>query len=74
LAKIKPYFKEAKVEKISIINFQNKKESSRYVCGDIFKYYLKNNFLKFISLIKNSNLRSPASSFASFKMRAKAAF
>ncbi|WP_122863070.1 hypothetical protein [Campylobacter showae] len=74
MAKIKPYFKEAKVEKISIINFQNKKEPSRYACGDIFKYYLKNNFLKFISLIKNSNLHSPASSFASFKMRAKAAF
>jgi len=74
LAKIKPYFKEAKVEKISIINFQNKKELSRYACGDIFKYYLKNNFLKFTSLAKTSNLRGPASAFAAFKMRAKAAF
>jgi hypothetical protein len=74
LAKIKPYFKEAKVEKISIINFQNKKDSSRCVCGDIFKYYLKNNFLKFASLAKSSNLCSQTSSFASFKMRAKAAF
>jgi len=73
LAKIKPYFKEAKVEKISIINFQNKKEPSRYACGDIFKYYLKNNFLKFTSLVKSSNLRCPASSFAYFKMRAKVA-
>jgi len=74
LAKIKPYFKEAKVEKISIINFQNKKEPSRYVCGDIFRYYLKNIFLKFTSLVKSSNLRGPASAFAPFKMRAKAAF
>jgi len=74
LAKIKPYFKEAKVEKISIINFQNKKESSRYACGDIFKYYLKNNFLKFTSLAKSSNLRGQTSAFASLKMHAKAAF
>ena len=62
------------MEKISNINFQNKKEPSRYVCGDIFKYYLKNNFLKFTSLAKSSNLRGQTSAFASFKVRAKAAF
>ncbi|EEF13059.1 hypothetical protein CAMRE0001_2066 [Campylobacter rectus RM3267] len=62
------------MEKISNINFQNKKEPSRYVCGDIFKYYLKNIFLNFTSLAKSLNLRGPASAFASFKMRAKAAF
>jgi len=74
LAKIKPYFKEAKVEKISIINFKNKKESSRYACGDIFKYYLKNNFLNFTSLAKSSNLHCLENAFAAFKMWAKATF
>jgi hypothetical protein len=58
------------VEKISIINFQNKKEPSRYACGDIFKYYL----IKFTSLAKSPNLRGQTSAFASLKMRAKAAF
>jgi len=72
LAKIKPYFKEAKVKKNSIINFQNKKKPSRCDCDDIFKHYLKNNFLKFTSLAKSSNLRGPASAFAPFKMCAKA--
>jgi len=65
------------VEKISNINFQNKKEPSRYVCGYIFNYRLNfnpNNFFKFTNLVKNSNLRCLENAFAAFKMRAKAAF
>ena len=62
------------MEKISIINFQNKKEPSRYACGDVFKYNLKNNFLNFTNLVKSSNLRGQTSAFASFKTHAKAVF
>jgi len=32
LAKIKPYFKEAKVEKTSNINFQNKNILFKFIC------------------------------------------
>lgn len=65
------------MEKISNINFQNKKEPSRYVCGSIFNYRLNfdpNNFFNLACLVKNSNLRCLENAFAAFKMRAKAAF